>query len=725
MWACGAIVGCADEPSAVDLEWIDLAREFVPETSSPALGEAGPSRRLGEGTTRWQPVAPIRGRSGGWVTETISAGAWEEVHPRIWHAETEWSKESHGYSELSVEVVRARSRNTEPEVFKTFGKNVSGERLAEEGADFGALFEVTKAMLGGEDPAGRFLTHGRDLWLILGEQDEPGDGVTVRTWVDLGQPGQGGWRVFSGPCSGRGMVLLPGSPESVETRVPPDSVLRFEPLPGPGEGPGPLRISLDEEVIFEQNVSAEESYALSLPEEGRPGARLTFEFLAKAGRLALLEPIIGPKEIGTYAERPWRRTRPDLVLVSVDTYRADNLAHNGGDPRWAPNLNRLADQSLCFTDARSPATWTLPAHAALFTGRMPHQLDMHKRGARLSGDVQTIAGRFTEAGYRVAAITERGFVSRAYGIDQGFGRFEEHNANQLRTLEGVAGALARDDGRPLLLLIHSYRAHDPYVASAETREALSISDSAPTPQTLLRWRNQLVLGDPATGEVGESMAGLRHLYRGSSRDMDTLFGQFMNEFERAGILGSGYLAVFSDHGESFGEHGVIGHGAGVWEEEARVPLMLSGPGIPPELRAGPASLIDLPRTLASLARIDPSPQWAGVNLLAGNSPRPVAVFQCGTYGTDHIAVVDGGRKIIMPFDKKSRKPGPIAFAYDLFGDPGELKPVDPTGDWPAVLDERLRPVLERLSRTQSAAESAGIDSAHAEELRAMGYAGDY
>ena len=727
LWICGTVVGCADGPPAVDPEWIDLTRNFVPEASSSALRPSATSRQLGDSASEWTTVAPIQGRTGGWIKERISGSAWAAVHPRIWHAKTEWSMESHGYPELKVEVVRTR-RGIEPETLKGFGKNVSGAALAEEGADFAALFEVTKAMLGGEEPSGRFLNDGRDLWLILDEEDEPGEGVTVRSWVDLGQPGKRGWRVFSGPCAGRGIALLPGSSESVVTPIPPASVLRFEPLLAPGQLPGQLLVSLDEEVLWEGRVEggeADEGYVIDLPQAGRPSAKLTFTFLSNAGRLVLLEPIIRPKEIGTYTQRPWTRTRPDLVLVSADTYRADNLAHNGGDPRWAPHLNRLADRSLCFTEARSAATWTLPAHAALLSARMPRQVGMFTRKARLPTDIETVADRFSEAGYRVAAITERAFVSRAYGFDQGFGRFEEHKAKNARTLNGVKEALARDDGRPLLLFVHSYRAHDPYEVSDEARGALSISSSPPTPQTILGWRNQLVPGAPADGEVAKELAELRHLYRGASYDMDALFGQFMGEFESAGVLDSGYLAMFSDHGESFGEHGVISHGVGVWEEEARVPLMISGPGIERELRAGPASLLDLPRTLASLARIDPSPQWAGVNLLTGSTPRPIAVFQCGTHETNDTAIIEGSRKIILSGHRKSTKLGPTVFAYDLADDPGELQPVDLAGDWPAALDRRLRPVLEHLSRTQSAAEAASIDGAHAAELRAMGYAGDY
>ena len=729
LWICGLTVGCSDEPPVVDPEWIDLAQSFVPEAGASTSSSLGLARHLGDGTAKWSPVDSgqdgLGGRAGGWVTERVSASAWEAVHPRIWHTETEWSRESQGDPELRTQVIRAYE-GVEPQILEGFKKDISGAALAEDEADFDALLKTIQKMLPGEDLAGGFLCHGRHLWLFLDEGDEPGDGIAVRSWVDLGEPGERGWRVSSGPYAGRGVALLPGTPESLTTSIPPASVLRFEPLLDPGGLPGQLQVGLDGLVLWEGEIGVDEAsdgYAIELPQAGRASAKLTFTFGSKAGRLVLLEPIIGPKEVGTYAARPWARTRPDLVLVSVDTYRADNLAHNGGDPRWAPHLNQLANTSLCFTEARSPATWTLPAHAALLTARMPRQVDMSTRGSRLSIDVETLADRFTEAGYRVAAITERGFVSRAYGLDQGFGRFEEHKPKDARTLQGVKEAFARDDGRPLLLLVHSYRAHDPFEVSAKAREALSVSGSPPTPQTILGWRKQLTDGASAVGEVADSLAQLRDLYRGAAYDMDALFGQFMVEFEAAGILGSGYLATFSDHGESFGEHGVIGHGTGVWEEEARIPLMLTGPGIKPELRAGPATLLDLPRTLAALASIEPSPQWAGVNLLAGEIARPVAVFQCGTHGGNYAAIVEGSRKIILSGDRKSTALGPAAFAYDLATDPEELAPVDLASGWPVVLDRRLRPVLEHLSRAQSAAEAATLDGAHVDELRAMGYAG--
>jgi arylsulfatase A-like enzyme len=143
------------------------------------------------------------------------------------------------------------------------------------------------------------------------------------------------------------------------------------------------------------------------------------------------------------------------VLFVADTFRADNLACYGGLEGLTPELDRLASESLTFLQARSTSTYTLPAHAALFSSLYPHQTSADGLAHALPDAIDTIAERLRRSGYRTGAVTDAAVVSRAFGMQQGFESWDERRSDLDSTLERVRAFLGSADGRPTFLFVHT------------------------------------------------------------------------------------------------------------------------------------------------------------------------------------------------------------------------------------------------------------------------------
>ena len=293
-------------------------------------------------------------------------------------------------------------------------------------------------------------------------------GIVLAWSLQSGELDGDTWRVREASRTAAGIPVWSGHAESVDTTIPPDSLLSVVTAWAGAEGARPprLRILLDGRVLFDEPADRADRWRrIALPAEGRSGAELTFETRDGDGLGIFLQPVIRPVDVGTYDTRPWGSARPNLVLLLADTFRADNMATYGGTGDLTPRLDALARRSMRFLDARSTATWTLPAVSSLFTGLYPGQHGATANELTLGDELTTLAELFSEAGYRTGGITDASFVSMAYGLDQGFEWFEQHSFEDwdLEATVGKARAfLERDDGRPAFLVVHSYRVHSPY-----------------------------------------------------------------------------------------------------------------------------------------------------------------------------------------------------------------------------------------------------------------------
>jgi len=577
-----------------------------------------------------------------------------------------------------------------------------------------------------------FCCPGDELFLVLQDGQHPPQSAELTTFLSFGEVEGDDWFVSIGHVRATGLPVLPGVSQELRCTVPPDSVLRFHTATAGGHGSGTMTFRIRSEGVvlfeFEQHLATQSqvrSHTLSL----EPGASvpLSFEVAGPLRASAFLSPIIGPADPGRYGARPWTPERPDIVLFVADTFRADNLAAWGGAPEITPHLNRLAQESVLFIQTRAPSTWTYPSHASLFAGLYPYQANATDPRTSLPDQAHTLAEHLRAAGYRTVAVTERGYCSRRYGLAQGFEWFEEQRDGIELTLSRTREVLAADDGRPLFLFVHSYRAHHPYQVTQATRLRLGIEGEF---QALTDRLNQMKLPrqwSPNDHPQAEStVRALETLYRGASADLDVGFGRLRELLENHGLLPGAFLIVTSDHGEAFSEHGAMRHGkgVGVWDEILRVPLLIHGPDLGHREVLWPVTLVDLAPTVAALAGLDPFPGWVGEDLLRLERDRPLFAFQCARTGFDDVAWLRGGRKLILRGTVDSTQPGKLVRAYDLVGDPQEGRNLLPSAAWP----EELRADLSRLAEWSVEElfdpQTSTTDSTLEQQLKALGYGGD-
>jgi arylsulfatase A-like enzyme/Flp pilus assembly protein TadD len=269
---------------------------------------------------------------------------------------------------------------------------------------------------------------------------------------------------------------------------------------------------------------------------------------------------------------------PNVLLITLDTFRADRINAN------TPNLQKLAAESVRFTNADSPVPLTLPAHCSILSGALPLHHGVRNNGANpFPADRDTLATLFAAAGYRTGAFVSSFVLDHRFGLQRGFERYDDEIPRdataEANTLEAerrgdvtVDRALAwlnvgrasarpgeggRAEARPTFLWVHLYDAHAPY------------APPPPYPQT----------------------------YDGEIAFVDAQVGRLLAAIDRKNTI----VLVAGDHGESLGEHGELTHGLLVYEATLHVPMLLAAPGAEGHEVKTPVSSIDIAPTLAQLA----------------------------------------------------------------------------------------------------------------------------
>ncbi len=433
--------------------------------------------------------------------------------------------------------------------------------------------------------------------------------------------------------------------------------------------------------------------------------------------IACVPLALAPACGGTTGQRPApnaQRPATHLVLITIDTLRADRVGAYGYAGARTPVIDALARDGARFDQAFAPAPITLPSHASLLTGRYPAGHGARHNGLRVGDDVPTLATILGASGFATGAFVSAFPLDRRFGLARGFDMYDDHTprgadgraANERRGGETVAVALAwlqsitqsttpdrqpptawsraseasrGADGR-VFLWLHLFEPHAPY-------------EGDPARPAMARYDDEVARADLL---VGRLLQGL-----GAARD-DAL------------------IIVAGDHGEAFGEHEETGHSIFVYDTTLRVPLVMNGPGLRPgTVVHDPVSLVDLvPTVLARLgiaARGDPD----GVDLapaLAGGTLGARAIF-----AESFAPLVDFGWAPLRAVRTEGWKyiAAPRPELYDVAQDPGEGR--NRAGEEPtraAALAARA----DRYSPPALGPAAAATDADAANRLRALGYA---
>jgi hypothetical protein len=323
--------------------------------------------------------------------------------------------------------------------------------------------------------------------------------------------------------------------------------------------------------------------------------------------------------------------RPDIVLVLVDTLRADRLGCYGNPRPTSPNLDRLAAEGLRFEHALSASTWTLPSTASILSGLLPDQHGVRVGGEALSDAAVTAAERLRAAGYRTVAFTDGGWVHHRWGFGQGFARFDVlprtgRSADVRLIVDAALEWLDTARQHPYLLVVHTYEVHQPYVDPDGFAEPFL----DPAYEGRLDRRVKVASTRPEEYDAADA-AWMLGLYDGEIRRADHHLARLLERLRSSPRWDRTAVIVTSDHGEEFLDHGGIEHVMGrVYDANVRVPLLLR---LPDGTRRGvvqaPASGVDIAPTLIDLAGLDPDRSLPGRSLLeiadGGWEKRAVAV----------------------------------------------------------------------------------------------------
>jgi arylsulfatase A-like enzyme len=312
---------------------------------------------------------------------------------------------------------------------------------------------------------------------------------------------------------------------------------------------------------------------------------------------------------------------PDVLLISLDTLRADRVSSYGYERPTTPTLDALAARGVLFADAVAPSSQTAPSHMSVFTGVDPmthgvrnvHAAD--ETSVRVSDRLPMLPEAFRAAGYVTAAIGDTGNVHPDMGFDRGFD-LQHFRMLAVRNKVPVVREFCREAGDdPLFLFFHTYQIHAPYVPP----DGFFGRFTDPDYRGEFRRRHEQLVGRPLAMAFGMAGGFLETFDGMGERDLEWLsdlydegvawtdaeLGELIDAFrEERGD--DALVAVFSDHGEEFYEHGRLGHRRGLTRALTRVPLILSGPGVGRGVVDPTVSLTGLATTLLELVGIDPS-----------------------------------------------------------------------------------------------------------------------
>jgi len=465
---------------------------------------------------------------------------------------------------------------------------------------------------------------------------------------------------------------------------------------------------------------------------------------AFAGLLASLAACLGCDVVDA---RPDPARAPNVLLVSIDTLRADHLGAWGYPRETSPRIDALARASTRYAYTLAPAPWTLPSHAAMLTGRHPYEIGMLDRFATIPPDVPIVAERFASAGYACAAFvdeTSRGWIGAERGFARGFHSYRhlpeesgDHRYDAARTADAVIAWLEdRDPSQPFFVFahtksVHALHANDgtagerayPYHKPREYLERFATPD-----ELSLAWRDErLGRGVDYLRAVNERIA-LGHL-RGEDFDRERLrileslydagiyyadeqVGRVLDALERLGLRQNTIVVVTSDHGEAFLEHRLLLHKE-LYDDVLRVPLVVHVPGEPPAVVEERATLMDVVPILLAKAGLA-----APVPLVSAGSPEHFSFYRDRDgYYTESYALRGPEWTVVT----QRLGEGGALFQSELYraDDRAQREPVV---DRPEPLADMLARLQTRLARAPGqTGVPIELDERTLEHLKALGY----
>ena len=442
--------------------------------------------------------------------------------------------------------------------------------------------------------------------------------------------------------------------------------------------------------------------------------------------------------------------RPNVVLISVDTLRADHVGCYGYAREATPELDKFAERSVRFANAFAQASWTLPSHMCMMTSQYPHIHGVETDKQALADETVTVAEVLGEHGYETGAVISWTFVSKKYGFAQGFDEFEEllpppHLVNSETTASYKAEEvtnhairwLQRERDKPFFLFVHYFDPHINY-APPPPFDRMFVENYQGLRRGSFKWLRQHIRGArgrPATIS-DEDLKYVEGLYDGEIRYTDTHVGRLLAAIEAQVGLEDTLIIFTSDHGEEFNDHGSMeGHQWTLYDEVLHVPFLVHLPG---DRNAGtvidtPIELIDIPTMVCGVLRVPTPAGFQGLdrlNLLAGEDEAlaPRRMFAEIDRHNRKQSLRTERYKLIHTDDIGVNKRGipvtPGYELYDLAADPAEQENLfDASNAEHEALVKILEDWKATTAPTPGAIRTVELSDAERRRIESLGYVG--
>lgn len=407
-----------------------------------------------------------------------------------------------------------------------------------------------------------------------------------------------------------------------------------------------------------------------------------------------------------YLHRPnfVKNNTPPIILISIDTCRADHLSCYGYSRPTTPNIDELAKTGTLFTNVITPIPITLPAHCSMLTGMIPPCHGVHfNMNQKLPSSKKTLAKILFDAGYKTAAVTGAFVLDSQFGLDQGFEIYNDTFLDPIEVSTGVerrAGEvsqfgceyLEKFNGTPFFLFLHFYDPHHRY--------------EPPEPYATTYAET------PYAGEIAYT---------------DQCIGEIVKKLKELGLYDSALIIITGDHGESLGEHGEDYHAYFIYQSNIKVPLVIKTPGQDnPQRIDTPVGLIDIVPTILGYLGIDIPDDVQGTDLSINYNKKIPSDKERYRYCESLTATqydCSTLRGVVGSRWKYIQAPRPEL--YDLISDPAEMNNLAKIRPGKLnILEKHLKEILISSSLSEPSTQSRlPSDTENLERLRSLGYVG--
>ena len=400
---------------------------------------------------------------------------------------------------------------------------------------------------------------------------------------------------------------------------------------------------------------------------------------------------------------PSRSNIRNVLLISIDTCRADHLSCYGYKEATTPHIDALAETGILFENAISPVPLTLPGHSSMLTGTLPPYHGVHDNtGYRLDDAIVSLPEILQDAGFATGAAIGAFVLDSQFGLDQGFETYDDTFEKPLdneeivqrrggETTDRALDWIERNKDERFFYFLHYYDPHHDY--------------------------------DPPEPFASKFAS---HPYAGEIAYSDHCIGRVIGKLKELDLYDSTLIIVVGDHGEMLGEHGEHSHGYFIYQSAVRIPLIFKLPGAQaPEKISSLVGLVDIVPTVCSLLDVAPPPQVHGTNLSAyweqKDADRPKRYMYCESfyptsYGANPLLGVVGDR---FKFIRTTRPE-----LYDLLEDPTESNNLfDDDDDLAGRMEDELDDILDLCLSGTSLDSRAALAEGEVERLQSLGYVG--